>query len=120
MKIFITKTFKGKEAGKSVREYVAGSTYDIECADLIKVITDQKWGELDLIADLLGDQSPVVVETASGGEYGLAAHEIALLPVKELKAIIKDEDLTVDPQLKKQAEIAEAVTEQLKLKYKGI
>lgn len=120
MKIFITKTFKGKEAGKSVKEYVAGSTYDIECADLIKVITDQGWGELGVIAELLGEQTVAAAETENTGEYAHTAQDILVMPMKELRAIIDAEALAVETKGKKQPELAQAVIDQLKLKYKGL
>lgn len=118
MDFLILSTFKGKEAGQPVKEYLAGSTYFIECADLQKVILENHWGVTDV--PVATSNTVVMVEPSGSGEYGLAPHEIALLPVKKLKVIIEEESLTVDTQGKKQADIVDAVVAQLKLKYKGL
>ncbi len=117
MDFLILTTFKGKEAGQPVKQYLAGSTYFIECADLQKTILEQNWGIANVGTASVPDETPLVEQIE---QYGLAPHEIALLPVKKLKAIIEEEALTVDTQGKKQAEIADAVVAQLQLKYKGL
>ncbi len=121
MKVRIIRTFKGKDG--VVREFKAGTTADIASKELLDVALKNKWAaivleEIDPFAITV--PAPVEESPAEAKEYGLAAHEIALLNVKQLKAIIEEEKLDIDPKGLKQVELSKQVTEALKLIYKGI
>lgn len=120
MFVEIIKSFKGQESGKPVQKYFAGTSYLIEDADLLKVIFDQKWGHEDVLASMVATAPKTVEAAEEAPEYGLAEHEVVLLPMKKLKAIIEEEQFPIDAQGKKQSELAAEVVEALKLKYKGI
>ncbi len=123
MNLHITKTFKGKD-GSEVKTFEAGKTYFIADQSLVDVILAQKWGVFDIFALPEAEVVPAPEEGSdsddSEGGYGLSDREVHLLPVKQLKAIIEEEGFEIDTKSKKQADIAEAVVQALKTKYKGL
>ncbi len=121
MLVVIKETFKGKEKNSPVKEFKKGKSYNIECPELLEVISTNGWGTVDIFGVAPTDETEIVVEDEDvKGNYGLAESEVRLLPVKQLKAIIAEESFSIDATGKKQAELADAVVEALKSKYKGL
>lgn len=120
MLLKMLKTVKGKELNKDVQVYDLGETYDIICPDLTQVFLREKWAvELEPNPFIVGDIFAVPSEEAKKETYGLADHEIALLPVKKLAKIVKEEDLGISTENVAQAELAQEVIAAINKKYVG-